>query len=187
MAPQIPRLALVFGILLTAFLVVRTQTVPASFGEKGFYRGDFPRELAELSMSHAGSKACMECHPDKGETTTHFVNGVNCANYDGRPVSVNSINAGINAGLYIDNDLGMRFTEMDGMTVPLECVAAVNPNVRNHVKIAIADRQPPGASGDQRRLVDQVGQVRAGEARRAAGDRAQIDVFIQGDLAGVHP
>ncbi len=83
MAPQIPRLALVFGILIATFFTVRTQTVPASFGEKGFYRGDFPRELAELSMSHAGSKACMECHPDKGETTTHFINGVNCESCHG--------------------------------------------------------------------------------------------------------
>ncbi|MEO8751187.1 MAG: choice-of-anchor L domain-containing protein [Casimicrobiaceae bacterium] len=68
-----------------------------------------------------------------------FVNGVNCANYGGRPVNVNSINATINEDLYLDNDLGTRNTEMDGLTVPLECVAAVNPNVRNHVKIAIAD------------------------------------------------
>jgi Repeat of unknown function (DUF5648) len=68
-----------------------------------------------------------------------FVNGVNCANFGGRPVNVNSINATTNEDFYIDNDLGTRDTEMDGLTVPLECVAAVNPNVRNHVKIAIAD------------------------------------------------
>lgn len=68
-----------------------------------------------------------------------FVNGVNCANYGGRPVSVNTINAGSNPALYIDNDSGMLDTEMDGMTIPLDCVAAVNPGVLNHVKIAIAD------------------------------------------------
>ena len=68
-----------------------------------------------------------------------FVNGVNCANFGGRPVNVNSINSGINAALYIDNELGTRNTEMDGLTIPLECVAAVNPNVPNHVRIAIAD------------------------------------------------
>jgi hypothetical protein len=72
-----------------------------------------------------------------------FVNGVNCANYGGRPVSVNTINADSNPALYIDNDSGMRDTEMDGMTVPLDCVAAVNPGVRNHVKIAIADTSDP--------------------------------------------
>lgn len=68
-----------------------------------------------------------------------FVNGVNCANFNGRPVAVNSINKDLNSGFYIDNDLGTRNTEMDGLTVPLECVAAVTPGVPNHVKIAIAD------------------------------------------------
>lgn len=68
-----------------------------------------------------------------------FVNGVNCANFNGRPVSVNSINASVNAELFIDNELGTRNTEMDGLTTPLECVATVQPGVPNHVKIAIAD------------------------------------------------
>jgi len=53
-----------------------------------------------------------------------FVNGVNCANFGGRPVNVNSINNGINATLYIDNEAGTRNTEMDGMTVPLERLLA---------------------------------------------------------------
>jgi formate-dependent nitrite reductase cytochrome c552 subunit len=83
MAPQIPRLALVFGILTIAFFVVRTQAVPKSFGEKGFYRADFPAELAELQMSHAGSQACAECHSDKSETTAHFINGVACESCHG--------------------------------------------------------------------------------------------------------
>jgi hypothetical protein len=68
-----------------------------------------------------------------------FVNGVNCANYNGRPVSVNTINKSVNASLFIDNDSGVRDTQMDGLTVPLDCVANVNPGVPNHVKIAIAD------------------------------------------------
>ncbi|MCC6194400.1 MAG: choice-of-anchor L domain-containing protein [Burkholderiales bacterium] len=68
-----------------------------------------------------------------------FVNGVNCANYSGRPVSVNSINADVNSALFINNESGARNTEFDGLTVPLECVAAVTPGVPNRVKIAIAD------------------------------------------------
>jgi len=68
-----------------------------------------------------------------------FVNGVNCANFGGRPVNVNSINNGFHAALYIDNEARTRNTEMDGLTIALECVAAVNPNVKNHVRIAIAD------------------------------------------------
>ncbi len=72
-----------------------------------------------------------------------FVNGANCANYNGRPVSVNTINGASNAPLFIDNDSGQRDTQMDGLTVPLDCVAIVNPGVPNHVKIAIADTADP--------------------------------------------
>jgi len=68
-----------------------------------------------------------------------FVNGVNCANVDGRPVGVNSINAELNPALFVDNAGKTRDTEMDGLTVPLECTAAVTPNVPNRVRIALAD------------------------------------------------
>ena len=72
-----------------------------------------------------------------------FVNGVNCATFDGRPISVNTINAGLNPGLFIDNTGSARNTEMDGLTVPLDCTAAVNPGVANRVVIAIADTADP--------------------------------------------
>jgi len=68
-----------------------------------------------------------------------FVNGVNCANVGGLPVSVNTINAGINADHFVDNRLGVRDTELDGLSSPLECVAAANQGVPNRVRIAIAD------------------------------------------------
>lgn len=68
-----------------------------------------------------------------------FVNGVNCANVGGLPVSVNTINAGINADHFVDNRLGVRDTELDGLSLPLECVAAANPGIPNRVRIAIAD------------------------------------------------
>ena len=67
------------------------------------------------------------------------VNGVNCSNQGGFPVSVNTINKGLNSELYVDNALRERDTEMNGLTVPLECVASVTPGVANRVKIAIAD------------------------------------------------
>lgn len=83
MAPQIPRLAMVFGVLCIAFFVVRSQTVPESFGQRGFYRDHFPAELAKLPLIHAGSKACMECHEDKATATPHFKAGVTCESCHG--------------------------------------------------------------------------------------------------------
>jgi len=68
-----------------------------------------------------------------------FVNGTNCALVNGTPVSINNINAGSNATLYIDNTAGTLDTEMDGLTTVLKCNAVVNAGVSNHIKLAIAD------------------------------------------------
>jgi len=72
-----------------------------------------------------------------------YVNGVNCANVGGKPVAVNTINGGNNPSLYFDNTNGVRNTQMDGMTVPLDCTAAVTPNGVNKIRIAIADVSDP--------------------------------------------
>ena len=76
---------------------------------------------------------------DFNDVLAIFVNGVNCANYNGRPVAVNSINENVNAALFVPNYGTVHNTEFDGFTVPLDCVANVTPGVPNHVKIAIAD------------------------------------------------
>lgn len=85
-----------------------------------------------------------------------FVNGVNCAvvpdpaNPGGTlPVSVNTINNGnpggdptaTNPGLHRDNTAvpNPYPTELDGLTVPLTCMAPVDPSITNHMKLAIAD------------------------------------------------
>ena len=76
---------------------------------------------------------------DFNDVLAIFVNGVNCDNYNGRPVAINSINENVNQALFIPNYTGARNTEFDGFTVPLDCVAVVTPGVPNRVKIAIAD------------------------------------------------
>lgn len=81
-----------------------------------------------------------------------FVNGTNCALIGSDPVSINTVNNGnpfgnagsaTNPAQYRNNDLqdggGSIDTEMDGLTVVLECQATVNANVTNHLKLAIAD------------------------------------------------
>jgi hypothetical protein len=83
MAPQIPRLALAFGALIVGFLAYRSQVVPASFGETGFYRADFVRELQTVPNIHAGRDACMTCHEDLAKTTTHVTKGVACESCHG--------------------------------------------------------------------------------------------------------
>jgi hypothetical protein len=82
-----------------------------------------------------------------------FVNGTNCAVVGAppAPVSINTINNGNPFGtdprshpeLFRNNDLsdggGSIDTEMDGLTTVLTCESSVNPNVTNHMKLAIAD------------------------------------------------
>ena len=50
----------------------------------------------------------------------------------------------------------------------------------------VVDQGRPGAGGQQRRLVEHVGQVGAGEARRAPGDCLEVDVRGHRLAAGVH-
>ena len=76
---------------------------------------------------------------DFNDVLAIYVNGVNCANYNGRPVAINSINENVNAALFVPNYGTAHNTEFDGFTVPLDCVANVTPGAPNHVKIAIAD------------------------------------------------
>lgn len=81
-----------------------------------------------------------------------FLNGQNIALIPGTniPVSINSINGGKPYGenashpeLFINNDLqdggGDYDTQMDGFTQVLTVSAAVTPNQKNHIKLAIAD------------------------------------------------
>lgn len=71
-----------------------------------------------------------------------YVNGQNCAVIDSTPISINTVNGTQNSSFYINNDLASGAaldTEMDGLTTVLTCVATVNPDQTNHVKLAIAD------------------------------------------------
>lgn len=71
-----------------------------------------------------------------------FVNGDNCA-LVGDPaehVSIDTINQGKNAGLFVNNEPPAHNTQMDGFTIPLTCESAMTPNAVNTLRMAIADR-----------------------------------------------
>lgn len=90
-------------------------------------------------------------HTDYNDVFAFYVNGVNCAQINGDPVSINTVNNGNpfntpptdNAQYYINNDRddggGDINTEMDGLTIVLTCEASVKANQTNTVKLAIAD------------------------------------------------
>ena len=64
---------------------------------------------------------------------------MNCANYNGRPVAINSINENINAALFIPNYTGTRNTEFDGLHGSARLRRRGDAGRAEHVKIAIAD------------------------------------------------
>lgn len=70
-----------------------------------------------------------------------FVNGSNIALAPGTtdPVTINTINHLVNTGAYRDNTDAGSDTQFDGFTTVLTAVAIVEPNVSQHIRIAIAD------------------------------------------------
>lgn len=78
-----------------------------------------------------------------------FVNGTNCALVGSPPVpvTVKTINATHNPSLFrVNTRVGGTSPinlEPDGLTVTLTCVAPVNPNVVNTIKLAVADGADP--------------------------------------------
>jgi hypothetical protein len=62
--PQIPRLALAFGIFISLFLVLRHFLTPDTFGKYGHYRAASLIENALPELHYAGQEACFKCHQD---------------------------------------------------------------------------------------------------------------------------
>lgn len=62
------RAAILFGIGIIVFLVVRSVMVPKDFGEYGHYRAGALADNAARPISFAGRAACEECHSDVVES-----------------------------------------------------------------------------------------------------------------------
>jgi len=70
-----------------------------------------------------------------------YLNGVNIAHVPSTntPITINTINNGLNAIYYKDNTAGTWCNEMDGFTTIIVGNDLLTPNVTNHIKLAIAD------------------------------------------------
>jgi len=63
----IRRLLAVIAMIVVVVVLVRSQLVPASFGQYGHYRGNALGEIASREPRHAGQKACAKCHEERFE------------------------------------------------------------------------------------------------------------------------
>jgi hypothetical protein len=59
---QLVGIAVIFAVIIVAFIVGRMLFVPASFGKYGHYRADAVDEIASRSIRYAGYGACTTCH-----------------------------------------------------------------------------------------------------------------------------
>ena len=114
---------------------------------------DFTADGAEVSFDYVFSSEEYNSYvgTDFNDVFGFYVNGTNCATVGGEPVSINTINGGngniaaSNPDSYVDNTpennggTAPLDTEMDGLTVVLQCRAPVDPDGTNHMKLAIAD------------------------------------------------
>jgi hypothetical protein len=77
--PQLSRLAIVFAIFISLFLLLRQVLTPSSFGQYGHYRGDSLKENAAREIHYSGHTACFECHQDIEDLKAQDVHAtVNC-------------------------------------------------------------------------------------------------------------
>lgn len=70
------RVGLLLVLVLAAFALVQQMSVPKSFGEYGYYRGDNVDEWAGMPVSYADeTKTCASCHAERYQTLKQAVHG----------------------------------------------------------------------------------------------------------------
>ena len=67
MPQQVPRLVVVFSLLVIALLAARRLLIPETFGEYGHYRAAAADVVAAHPIKYAGRQACEVCHTEEAE------------------------------------------------------------------------------------------------------------------------
>src|SRR5574340_1216068 len=79
MRPQVIRLLMVFGVLISGLAVARHFLVPRTFGQIGHYRAAAVQLVASHKPKYAGHQACATCHDDVVKThDSHKHHNVAC-------------------------------------------------------------------------------------------------------------
>ncbi len=79
MPQQVPRLLIVFGLMIAGLVAARRFLIPKTFGELGHYRAAAVDAIAARKIKYAGRAACGACHDDIAKTHAgHRHAGVSC-------------------------------------------------------------------------------------------------------------
>ncbi|WP_375497100.1 choice-of-anchor L domain-containing protein [uncultured Jatrophihabitans sp.] len=122
---------------------------PDTTNDAAVLQFDFVPTASSVSFKYVfGSDEYNEFINSFNDVFGFFINGVNCGTVGNppQPVTIDDINGSVNPSLYRNNDPSdpgqpSIDTQLDGLTTVLTCVSAVQPNVINHVKLAVADAQ----------------------------------------------
>jgi hypothetical protein len=64
------RVSILLLFVVIAFVIFRHLSIPKSFGQYGYYRGDNVEEWASLDQNYApGSRDCSKCHANEFQAT----------------------------------------------------------------------------------------------------------------------
>jgi hypothetical protein len=61
---QVVRLSIVFILLISSLIFLRTIFIPKNFGKYGHYRGAALEEAKTIEIKFAGKEVCADCHDD---------------------------------------------------------------------------------------------------------------------------
>lgn len=98
------RAALVVFLAVAVFFILRSQLIPASWGQYGLYRGENVAEWAGLPMQYADTPQCQACHQSHYQQWSSSKHrGVSCENCHGPALS--HIQAGAKVAIDRTRDL----------------------------------------------------------------------------------
>ena len=76
---HITRLCIVVLVIVAGFLLIRSLSIPESFGTYGLYRGDNVDAQMDLPLVHLNSDFCKDCHEEQyGDWEDNEHASVNC-------------------------------------------------------------------------------------------------------------
>jgi hypothetical protein len=128
------RVALLFALGFTAFLVLRAWLVPEDFGVHGFYRAGALDDARARPVVHAGHAACLDCHADVVESRVGSRHErINCESCHG-PLA-----------LHAAGDSEKPPARPDPRTTCVRCHAARAGKPTGFPQVDVADHAPEGA------------------------------------------
>ena len=128
------RMAGLFAVGITAFVVLRWLMVPADFGVFGHYRAGALKDNMNRPLVFAGQAACVECHTDVAEVRAKGRHaGVSCESCHGALAA------------HAANPDGARPVRPDSRSTCIVCHTASISKPKSFPQVVPAEHAPEGS------------------------------------------